>query len=180
MNLNNIILVTIVILVFLIYPLFVWANLPGPVKPEEVKIESEDPPSIKGWGQIVTPLKSIEEKIQEEFPNDKKMLSIGKAESGLIADRASESDLMKDGRPFSFGVFQINITVHHIEDLNCPEAFSGINFNAVVINEELYEKCIQIAYNEDANINKAKWILKTQGYEAWGAYTSNNHKKHEN
>jgi len=121
----------------------------------------------------------VEEKIRTEFKNDnpKHWVALGKAESRL-QNISSKTDLMKDGRPFSSGIFMINLTVHNIGGLNCPNAFKGRNYKAVVINEKLYKQCIDAANDEDINIKKANSIFKSQGKKAWGAYLNGSYLKH--
>ena len=79
--------------------------------------------------------------------------NICNVESGGKEDAASTSDVCKDGYPFSWGLFQINLTVHSLNGLNCPKAFDGKNFQCTVINKSLYDQCVQAAKNPSININ---------------------------
>jgi len=73
-----------------------------------------------------------------------------KAESG--SDRC-KNDPAK--RPFSIGLFQINLTTHPIGGLNCPEAFEGLNYDCKIVNESLYAQCVEKAKDPSVNIKKA-------------------------
>ena len=96
--------------------------------------------------------------------------SICNAESGGGAGVSSRTDITADGRPFSVGLFQINLTVHDIGGLNCPSAFSGRNKNATVTNEGLYKQCVQAAQDPSTNIAKACTIGRNgSSWSAWGA-----------
>ncbi|MCI0532638.1 pilin [bacterium] len=89
------------------------------------------------------------------------------AESGGVATKESDSDRMADDRPFSIGLFQINLTVHEIGGLDCPSAFNGKNYDAVVINESLYLQCVTAAKNATTNINKACELYGQSGWQPW-------------
>lgn len=96
--------------------------------------------------------------------------SICNAESGGGAQQLSKTDITADGRPFSVGLFQINLTVHDIGGLNCPKAFSGKNYSATVVNESLYQQCVQAAQDPNTNIQKACQIGRNgSNWNAWGA-----------
>ncbi|QQS61780.1 MAG: hypothetical protein IPN70_02585 [Candidatus Moraniibacteriota bacterium] len=60
-----------------------------------------------------------------------------------------------NNEPFSIGLYQINLTVHTIGGLNCPSAFNGKNYDCIVINKDLYEKCVKAAQDPNLNIKKA-------------------------
>lgn len=96
------------------------------------------------------------------------------AESSGIASSESRSDILRNSgnRPFSIGLFQINLTVHPLScrtisrgtiNLNCPSAFSGRNFDATIINEGLYNQCVELAKNATCNTQKAKEIYTRAG-----------------
>ena len=113
---------------------------------------------------------TIEERIGVIF-DDKRMLAVTKAESELIPDIKSKTDITKNGYSFSIGLFQINLTVHNIGGLHCPNAFSGRNYDAVMINYNLYSACVAKASDPNINIIKAKQIYDRNGIKAWGSYT---------
>ncbi len=82
----------------------------------------------------------------------------------------SATDKMKNDprkRAFSFGLFQVNLTVHKMAGKNCPAAFRGKNYDAVVVNEALYAECVAAAKNPTNNINQAVIIYKASGWGAW-------------
>lgn len=82
----------------------------------------------------------------------------------------STTDKMKNDpkkRAFSFGLFQVNLTVHKMAGKNCPAAFRGKNYDAVVVNEALYAECVAAAKNPTNNINQAVIIYKASGWGAW-------------
>ena len=76
-------------------------------------------------------------------------------ESGGSFDSASKSDKGAEGKIFSFGLFQINLTQHSLGGLDCQAAFSGKNFASRVINPSLYEQCKTAAFTPATNINYA-------------------------
>ena len=118
--------------------------------------------------------------IAEAFPeNPEIMVAIAKAESGMNPRAQSTIDRMADGRAFSHGLFQINLTVSEIAGVKCHEAFHGKNYKAKVINEELFTKCIVLAHNAKYSIGTAREKYDERGnFTAWGAYTSGAYKRH--
>ena len=56
-----------------------------------------------------------------------------------------EGDKTTEGNPVSFGLFQINTTVHKVAGLDCPSAydsaFTGRHHNVKIVNRSLYEQC---------------------------------------
>ncbi len=103
--------------------------------------------------------------------NAAKASSIAKLESGGQATNESKSDICKDGKAFSIGLFQINLTVHKINSLNCPAAFAGRDFACTVVNGQLYSQCVQAAKDAQINIQKACEI--SQNGQNWGAWSTN-------
>jgi hypothetical protein len=85
------------------------------------------------------------------------------------------------GDPVSFGLFQINITVHKLKDpttgstLDCPAAFNGkletVSSVCSVKDRALYDKCRAAATNAKTNINKACEIAAPNASNTgpWGA-----------
>jgi len=103
----------------------------------------------------------------EQFGEDyKKALAIAWHES-RIESVESHVDVTADGRAFSAGIMQINMSVHPIDGLDCPSAFHGTNYTAVVVDEDLYQRCLASAMDEEKNIKKAKEIYDRQGWRAW-------------
>ncbi|MEM9336536.1 MAG: pilin [Patescibacteria group bacterium] len=85
--------------------------------------------------------------------------SAGNVQSESLTDRIST------GEAFSFGLFQINISVHELRGcgpgggtLNCPEAFSGRNYNATIVNQSLYQQCAAAAKTPSCNLANARRI----------------------
>jgi hypothetical protein len=99
-------------------------------------------------------------------------------ESSCGATLSSVTDKMRvDGRPFSFGPMQINITVHSLSGctpdgkiLNCPAAFVGKNYSARVKDEALYAQCTAAAKNFDCNLKNGKIIKDRRG--SWADWST--------
>jgi hypothetical protein len=101
-------------------------------------------------------------------------------ESKGNAGLPSTVDKLGDGTPYSFGLFQINITAHQINGLNCPNAFSkksctvsscGPGTGVRVTNPALYNQCKAAATNPQINIRTAHRIYTQAGsrWSPWGA-----------
>lgn len=101
-------------------------------------------------------------------------------ESHGNASLPSGVDRLGDGTPYSFGLFQINITAHKIGGLNCPAAFSkqsctvsscGAGSGVRVVDATLYNKCRAAAINPANNIATAhKIYLDAHAtWSPWGA-----------
>lgn len=117
-------------------------------------------------------------KIVSSLPEPDIALAIAKAESGLNPKAESMTDRLADGRAFSHGLFQINLTVSNVAGVKCNEAFEGRDYKAKVINEELFEKCVRLAHDVDTSIEVAKAKYEGRGnWTAWGAYTSGVYKR---
>jgi len=121
----------------------------------------------------------IESLIRSAFPEHPDiMIAIAKAESGMNPKAPSTTDKMTDGRAFSHGLFQINLTVSEVGGVRCDEAFQGRNYKAHVVNEELFDRCIKLAQDTDISIKVAREKYEERGdFTAWGAYTSGSYKK---
>ncbi|MFA6284980.1 MAG: hypothetical protein WC643_00400, partial [Parcubacteria group bacterium] len=74
----------------------------------------------------------------------------------------SKTDKTRDGKSFSVGLFQINLTVHDL-GMGCTSAFSGKNYNATVVNQDLYDKCVAKAQDPSYNISYACQLYKSRG-----------------
>jgi hypothetical protein len=123
----------------------------------------------------------LTEKIKKAFPEHSAIaLAVAQAESGLEPTKESDTDRMRDGRAFSFGLFQINITVHKLAGLDCPSAFSGKDYEAKVVNEAIYKACADLAKDVDVNIETAKGIYgrSGKGFGRWGAFTNGSYLKY--
>lgn len=102
-----------------------------------------------------------------------------RAESSCGARMQSVSDVLSvDGRPFSFGPMQINLTVHELRGcsgypavLDCKSAFSGRNYSARVINEPLYQECARAAQDNDCNIRNGYRIYQEAG-NRWSPWST--------
>jgi hypothetical protein len=97
-------------------------------------------------------------------------------------DPASESKVDKlrneGGKPFSIGLFQINLTVHELvgcgnggETLNCKSAFSGRNFDARIVNNDLYNQCVAAAKNPECNMTNA-YRIKGASNGSWKPWST--------
>ena len=104
------------------------------------------------------------------------------AESAGIAGRVSGTDKLGDGTPYSFGLFQVNITANPVGGLNCPNAFSkksctvkscGAGTGVHVINANLYNQCAAAAKSISANVAAAVSIYQKAGnsWKPWGTHT---------
>lgn len=108
--------------------------------------------------------------IQAYFEDDRTALAVATAESGLNPDQPSTTDITDNGVVYSWGIFQINLTKNPIGSLDCPSAFKGSNNNAVIVNETLYNECVDLAKNPEINIATARKIYDQGGWSRWGAY----------
>ncbi len=87
----------------------------------------------------------------------------------------SRTDIMKTNNlPFSFGLYQVNITANAIRCpnqpvLNCPDAFIGKNYDAQIKSGQkvLYEKCVAAAKNVQCNTNTAQYLYNNGGVNHW-------------
>ncbi len=124
---------------------------------------------------------SIESQIKEAFPEGDRVTAaaIAYAESHHNPVKASESDLMPDGRPFSVGLFQINLTWHELAGTDCSKAFKGKNYKAVVVDEILYAKCVQLAQDPKVNIQTASSIYQRSGssFGQWTTFVKGDYKR---
>lgn len=86
-----------------------------------------------------------------------------------------EGDKTTSGRPVSFGLFQINTTVHKVAGLNCPAAYSGAytgsNKNIRIVNERLYSECRAAALNPSKNAAYAADLYKRSG-NSWRQWST--------
>lgn len=118
---------------------------------------------------------SLTDQVSRMFPEDPLVaVAIAQSESGLNPHQESTTDLMKDGRPFSAGLMQINLTVSSIAGVDCTKAFSGRNYKARVVDEQLYERCMTLAKTPTHNLAAArqKFDGRSQTWGAWGAYNN--------
>jgi len=88
-------------------------------------------------------------------------------ESGGNAGLASTTDKTADGKTFSWGLFQINLTQHKIGGLDCPSAFNGKNYSATVKNQSLYDQCVAAATNPTTNLEYASSLYKSSSWKHW-------------
>jgi hypothetical protein len=105
--------------------------------------------------------------------NAQQAASICNAESRGIATAAG--DKTTDGQPVSIGLFQINLTVHPVAGLPCPQAFSGgysgHNHSITIKDQNLYNSCVAAAKDPTNNINAACGI--SNGGAHWGQWSTN-------
>lgn len=114
---------------------------------------------------------SIEGKITKYFGSRaEEAKKIFMCESGLNPSKHSDTDRMSyDGRTFSVGLAQINLTVSNVGGVDCTKAFSGRNYGAKVIDEKLYKKCVKLAEDVDVSLQSAKAKFDGRG-GTWGAW----------
>ncbi len=111
------------------------------------------------------------------------MSCIAQRESSCIAGRQSTVDRTSvGGDAFSIGLYQVNLTVHNLNEpgctalnggqpLNCISAFQGRNRGAVVVDRGLYDRCVSAAANVSCNTAVAQSLLRTQqGLGHWSTY----------
>lgn len=106
-------------------------------------------------------------------PNNTNASIICYAESNGDPTIGSKVDKCSDGNSASWGLFQINISVHKLAGLDCPSAFSKPYSNSSkdckVINQTLYNQCVNLAMDPKTNTNAACEIYKKGGWSQWGA-----------
>lgn len=102
----------------------------------------------------------------------------GAESAGKIIAHSGTDVMSFDKRAFSWGLYQINLTANEIRcpgqaPLNCPSAFSGKNYDARVINEPLYQACVNAAKNQSCNENTAVYLLNQtpKGASNWSTYS---------
>jgi hypothetical protein len=99
---------------------------------------------------------------------------IAGGESGCNPNAESRTDTTTDGRTYSVGTWQINLTVHDLncngQNLDCPSAFSAAGtrnqYNVKeynVVNEGLYNQCVELAKNPECNNAKAAELAQNSG-----------------
>lgn len=142
---------------------------------------AEDTPEHKDEAEDGIAVNSISQMIAEKFPEESEIaIAVAKSESSLDPKRHSDTDRMADGRAFSIGLMQINLTVHKMGGKDCYKAFSGKDYKAKVVNEELYQECVKLAENPELNLEEGRGIYERSGnnFGKWGGYTSGAHLKH--
>jgi len=128
-------------------------------------------------GQVST--EDIAELVREYFPEEPNTaVATFYGESHLDPTLGSYVDRTRDGHAFSWGIAQINLTVHELEGVDCKKAFRGQNNNATVIDRPLFDKCVKLAQDPGINLKKAREIyegreaLGIDGFTAWGVYNT--------
>lgn len=100
-------------------------------------------------------------------------------ESSCGAIPLSRTDVLKNegNRAFSFGAMQINITVHNLvgcgpggSTLYCPQAFSGRNYDALIVDESLYQACATAAQDLSCNLRNGRIIRDNRG--SWADWST--------
>lgn len=119
--------------------------------------------------------------IKKYFPEESNVaVAIFKAESGLNPKKESDTDRMSDGRAFSAGLTQINLTVSEVAGINCTKAFSGQSYKAKVVDEKLYSQCLEAVKNPIHALESArkKYEGRKNTFYAWSVYGSGAYKNH--
>lgn len=92
-------------------------------------------------------------------------------ETSCGATLLSTTDRDANGVPFSVGAFQINMTVHPVigcgATLNCPDAYSGSNYNAVIVDQALYNACRNALLDPNCSATNAVRIYNDGGWSPW-------------
>lgn len=153
-----------------------WGDGPDPEVSREIPAERPDMEGnhASDTGSPVVDL------IREAFPEEPEIaVAIASAESGLDPEKHSDTDRMADGRAFSIGLMQINLTVHKIGSSDCPSAFRGSDYEAVVVDEALYQACVALASDQKRNLDTARSIYDRKGgtFHDWGAYLNGGYKR---
>lgn len=89
---------------------------------------------------------------------------------------AGKTDVCKDGNVFSWGLYQINLTVHQntnsaLPFYQCPSAFTARNFACTVKDRPKYDACVSQATNPQINIEYACTLFKGRGND-WDDWTT--------
>lgn len=117
------------------------------------------------------------------------------AESGCNPNSESKTDTTTDGRTYSVGLWQINLSTNKLscngKTLNCPSAFQDAGYRnrynvkvKKIVNESLYRECVQLAKDPTCNSNAAAALYRNSGdFGDWacsakkcGVSTSRNNK----
>lgn len=115
----------------------------------------------------------IKSAIKRVFPESPGVaLAVARAESGLDPKAPSVTDRLADGRAYSIGLFQINLTVSRIGGVDCQKAFLGKNGKARVVDEGLFKKCVELAENPQSNLLAAREKWEVMEWKAWGAFNN--------
>lgn len=102
---------------------------------------------------------------------------IAKHESGCTPGAITSADVGADGKPVSFGLFQINLSANNLvcngQTYNCKAAFStpytARDHSTVVVNPALYDQCKALALNADCNTQTAQHLYNQGGLRPWNA-----------
>ena len=114
---------------------------------------------------------TVEDLIVKYFGSESETaIKLFQAESGLNPNNESWCDKTADGHSFSIGLTQINLTQHKLGEVDSTKAYKGKNYEAIVIDEGLYSKCVKLAKDPKVNLTQAKKIYDSRGFTAWGAY----------
>ena len=117
--------------------------------------------------------------VSRYFPGDTgDAQCIIREESTCGAGMVSGVDVLRsDGRAFSFGPMQINLTWHTLygcgpggTDLECHTAFNGKNRNATIVDEQLYQDCAVAAQDLDCGLRNGRIIRDAAG--DWGDWST--------
>lgn len=158
------------------------AEVAGDNQPDQTTTETGDHREDDSNPTMVkTDHDSIAEEIKRAFPEDHiTAQAVAFAESWFNPAKDSELDLMHDNRPFSVGLFQINLTWHEVAGVKCYEAFDGKNYDAIVTDEDLYAKCIALAKDPKINIATARSIYdRSDGsFGRWTTYVTGAYKRY--
>lgn len=144
---------------------------------DSVQVETKNSGSA---GSPVAPQVEVINLIHKYFPEEKEIaVAIFKGESGLNPIKESDTDRMGDGRAFSAGLAQINLTVSEVGGVNCTKAFSGQSYKAKVIDEAIYKKCLELSKNPVIALEAArkKYEGRNNTFKAWSVFTKGHYEK---
>lgn len=97
-----------------------------------------------------------------------KASAICNAESGGVSGSASSVDKCTDGKSFSYGLFQINLTCQCKDAFEPKKSKGCVNKACRVVNQSMYNSCVATFTSPESNISKACQIYKSQGWGGWG------------
>lgn len=101
--------------------------------------------------------------------NAEEASGICNAESGGVENKASGVDVCTDGKSFSWGLFQINLTCQCKTAFAPQKARGCINKAGHVVDESSYNSCVANYTQAGPNIGKACELYKYGGWSQWGA-----------
>jgi hypothetical protein len=120
------------------------------------------------------------------FPGEEKVAQCvlqGESSCGALFYSATDYSFntANEKVPFSVSPWQINLTVHEIQagecasgPIDCKAAYTGKDFNSVLVNSDLYNQCVEALKDPACSGAVAKRINSSgRGWSEWSAYKRN-------